>query len=551
VLIVAPKPVIGSWKEKFHFTPELRMLVLTGADRAGRFDQIPEADIVFANYNTLRIDVETLVQHRYSLIVFDEAQNLKSHNTVSHVVAARLQADQVVMVSGRPIENHLAELHSQVSLALPGLLGDAREFTRVYRTPIEKRADSEAKQRLRERIAPFILHRTKDEVADSLPPKSVVLKTVSMTPKQRQLYNAIMLTMNQRVWDAVAEKGIASSGIVILDALRKLQQICCHPALMKDEAGEGCQESAKFDYLLEQIEELVEEGRRMLVFSQHVEYLKLIQAALVARGITPLIFTGKTRDQDSVREAFQTGQHPVMLVSLKAGGSGMDFTAADTVLFASPWWNPAAEDQAMDRVHRIGQTKPVFVYKYIVENSIEGSIIQMQEKKAELARSILDDEAGATPPLFEIADIVDLFGERGAASINTDDTIEGEWSEVVPATAPALPSPHRVQATAPVMEAPSDAGDRARVVDWVRGALFEADLSVAEMNRRLGLRNKWLSNRISGMSLLPPSILVRLATQLERPVPPDILSAACAAWGPPDPDLHGALTANQRRVSDR
>lgn len=553
VLVVAPAPVVGSWEDKFHFTPGLRMLVLTGPDRATRFSLMPDADIVFVNYNTMRIDVEVLVQQPYSMVVFDEAQNLKTMNTVSHVVASRLQADQVIMVTGRPIENHLGELFSQMTLAVPGLLGEQREFVRNFRTPIEKHADGDAKQRLRTRIAPFLLARPKDAVKLSLPPKSIQLKLVTLSSAQRRLYNAVMLTMNQRVWDAVAKKGLASSGIEILDSLRKLQQICCHPALIKDDLGSESNESAKFDYLLEQIDELIEEGRRMLVFSQHVEYLKLFQDALTERGIKHLMFTGKTHDKNGTRAEFQTGKYPVMLVSLKAGGAGMDFTAADTVLFASPWWNPAAEDQAMDRVHRIGQSKPVFVFKYIVENSIETSILKMQEKKAALARSILDPDASMAPPLFEIEDVVSLFGERGAPPLSSRDIIEGEWDEVDTGkgTPRQLPAPRARDDASVPWASISSKNPRAIMVAWVRNVLAEADISVAEMNRRLELPKQWLGNRVSGVSLLPPSVVVNIATQLNIDVPDEVLEAAESAYGHADPELPMALNRNKKRKAPR
>lgn len=533
VLVIAPPVVVKAWEDKFHFTPGLRMLVLKGQQRKLLMDQISEADIVFTNYNLMRNDIEILAQQSFSLVVFDEAQNLKTLNTVSHMVAARLKAEQVVMVSGRPIENNLAELYSQFMLALPGLLGEPRDFTRNFRTPIEKRADADARIRLKERITPFLLRRPKDQVAASLPPKTVILRTVAMEAAQRRLYNSIMLLMNREVWATVEKKGLQSSGIEILAAIRQLQQVCCHPRLLKGGKGDGCTTSGKLDYLMEQIEELLDEGRRILVYSHFVEYLTIISETLNARGVQHLMFTGKNRDKDKTRDQFQSGAYPVMLVSLKAGGVGLDFTAADTVLLASPWWNPGAEDQAVDRAHRIGQTRPVFVYKYIAENSIETSILQMQGKKAALASSILDEDAGAVPPLFELDDLVDLFGTLDAPKVNADDAIDVEWSEVPTADKQeALPPP---SAGAPLT-------DKDVVCSWIRDTAAVAEMPISKLNLQLGLGPGWLSNRANGAARMPPSMVVRMANHLNLVAPTHVVDAAKRIWGVEDPELAHELS---------
>ena len=254
---------------------------------------------------------------------------------------------------------------SQVDLAVPGLLGDEGAFRRHYRGPIEKQHDEECQARLNRRLAPFILRRTKAQVAAELPPKTEITRRVVLEGRQRELYESLRLSLADELRQVIAQRGIAHSGIVVLDALLKLRQVCCDPRLVKLEAARGVRESAKFELLMDMLPALLDEGRKVLLFSQFTEMLKLIAAELDRRRIRYVTLTGETRDRAEPVQQFQKGEVPLFLLSLKAGGVGLNLTAADTVIHYDPWWNPAAEAQAVDRAHRIGQDKPVFVFRLI------------------------------------------------------------------------------------------------------------------------------------------------------------------------------------------
>jgi SNF2 family DNA or RNA helicase len=310
-------------------------------------------------------------------------------------VVRNICARHRLCLTGTPLENHLGELWAQFDFLLPGFLGDSKSFAKTWRTPIEKRGDSLRRDLLASRIRPFILRRRKDDVAKELPPKSIIVRTVELQSGQRDLYETVRSAMDVRVREEVASRGFARSQIVILDALLKLRQVCCDPRLVKLPAARRVKERAKLDLLMTMVPELVEEGRRILLFSQFTAMLALIEEELQAAGLPYVILTGDTRDRETPIRRFQEGAVPIFLISLKAGGLGLNLTAADTVIHYDPWWNPAVENQATDRAHRIGQTKPVFVYKLVVGGSIEEKILVLQEKKAELAAGILsDDRAG-------------------------------------------------------------------------------------------------------------------------------------------------------------
>jgi SNF2 family DNA or RNA helicase len=295
------------------------------------------------------------------------------------------------------MENHLGELWSLFDFLLPGLLGSDRQFNRVLRHPIERQGDAAASELLARRVRPFMLRRTKAAVAGELPPKSEILRSVELEGAQRELYESIRLAMHERVRREVENKGLARSSIVILDALLKLRQVCCDPRLVKLESARGVRESAKLELLMTLLPEMVEEGRRILLFSQFTGMLGLIEEALQGRGLEYLKLTGSTRDRTTPVERFQAGEVPLFLISLKAGGVGLNLTAADTVIHYDPWWNPAVERQATDRAHRIGQDKPVFVYKLLSEGTVEERIQELQARKQALADSLFDADGAATP----------------------------------------------------------------------------------------------------------------------------------------------------------
>jgi superfamily II DNA or RNA helicase len=411
VLIVAPTSLVANWRdEAARFAPDLSVLVLHGPARAGLHEAIARHDLVVTTYPLLVRDREHLLAHEYSLLVFDEAQAIKNAKTQWAKVVRELSARRRLAMTGTPLENHLGELWAQFDAVEPGLLGSEKNFTRFFRTPIEKHGDAERRARLQRRIAPLLLRRRKQDVLADLPPKTEMLRAIELEGDQRELYETLRLAQHERVLAEVKKRGLAQSGIVVLDALLKLRQACCDPRLVKLDAARGVKASAKLDLLLELVDSLVDEGRRILLFSQFTEMLALIETALTKRAIEYLILTGQTpgTQRAALVKRFQSGVVPVFLISLKAGGVGLNLTAADTVIHYDPWWNPAVENQATDRAHRIGQDKPVFVYKLICSGTVEGKIQALQQRKAELARAVL--EGGDAQSLrFDEADLADLF----------------------------------------------------------------------------------------------------------------------------------------------
>ena len=408
-LIVLPTSLVFNWqREAARFAPALRVLKLHGKDRAERFDAIADHDVCLTTYPLLWRDIDALSAHEYHLLILDEAQTVKNANSQAARAVRRLTSRHRLCLTGTPLENHLGELWSQFDFLLPGLLGTSADFTRRWRTPIEKHGDAIRRELLARRLAPFVLRRLKDQVATELPPKTVVVRGVELTGRQRDLYETVRVAMDKRLREAIAERGLARSRIQILDALLKLRQVCCDARLLKTPAAQKVRERAKLDLLMQMLPSLVEEGRRILVFSQFTEMLALIEAELDALGIGWVKLTGQTRKREAAIERFQNGEVPVFLISLKAGGVGLNLTAADTVIHYDPWWNPAAENQATDRAHRIGQNKPVFVYKLVVEGSIEEKILDLQARKAELAEGVINAD-GAALAKFDPVDLERLF----------------------------------------------------------------------------------------------------------------------------------------------
>jgi len=388
-LIIAPTSLMSNWRrETERFTPDLKILILQGNERKQLFYKIRDYDLILTTYPLLSRDEETLLEHEYHYLILDEAQTIKNPLSKAAQLVRRIKANHRLCLTGTPMENHLGELWAQFDFLMPGFLGDIATFKKLYRTPIEIHGDSEQRTRLSRRVAPFMLRRTKQEVATELPPKTEIIRSVPLYPKQAALYESIRLTMEKRIRDAIAEKGLSRSHITILDALLKLRQTCCDPRTLPLIEAQKVQESAKLDLLMELLPEQLEEGRRILVFSQFTRMIALIESELNTRKIGYAKLTGQTRNRDEAIELFKSGEVNVFLISLKAGGVGLNLTEADTVIIYDPWWNPAAESQAADRAHRIGQDKPVFIYKLITENTVEEKIIAMQDKKRALAEGI-------------------------------------------------------------------------------------------------------------------------------------------------------------------
>jgi superfamily II DNA or RNA helicase len=392
-LVIAPTSLMTNWQEEAaRFAPGLRVLLLQGKERLELFDQIAQADLVLTTYALLPRDEEQLREHAYHLVILDESHYIKNNRSKAAQSAGLLNARHRLCLTGTPLENHLGELWSQFHFLLPGLLGDEKSFNAQFRHPIERQDDPLRRALLNRRIRPFLLRRTKDNVAKELPPKTEVVRKVELSGAQRDLYETVRLAMDKKVRDEIDKKGVARSQIVILEALLKLRQVCCDPRLVKTLAskkpGSG---SAKLIDLMQMVDDLLDEGRKILVFSQFTSMLALIEAELEARRIPYALLTGETKDRAAQVAAFQQGAVPIFLISLKAGGVGLNLTAADTVIHYDPWWNPAAENQATDRAWRIGQDKPVFVYKLIAKGTLEEKIQLMQQKKSDLAQSILAD----------------------------------------------------------------------------------------------------------------------------------------------------------------
>ena len=412
-LVIVPTSLVGTWRrEAARFAPDLRMLVLHGADRHERHDAIADHHVVITTYPLLRRDHAVLLAQEWEVAILDEAQAVKNPAAATARHIRGLTARTRLALTGTPLENSLTDLWALFDWLIPGLLGDRRGFRARFLVPIERDGDAGAQAALNARVRPFLLRSTKAAVAAELPPRSVFDEIVPLGPQQRALYETIRASMDARVREAIAARGFAASRITILDALLKLRQVCCDPALLRRGAGEPITESAKRARLMEMLEALIAEGRRVLVFSQFVAMLELIERDVAARGWAYAKLTGKTRDREDLVARFQACAAPLFLISLKAGGTGLTLTAADTVILYDPWWNPAVERQAMDRVHRIGQDRAVFVHRLVAEGSVEEAITALQARKQALADALL--EGGEGPLALTQADIATLFRPLGA-----------------------------------------------------------------------------------------------------------------------------------------
>ena len=398
-LVVVPTSLLFNWQaEAARMAPGLRVLTLHGPDRARLYGQIAAHDLVLTTYPLLWRDVEMLAAQPFHLLILDEAQMVKNAGSRSARALRKLQAPHLLCLTGTPLENHLGELWAQFDFLMPGFLGDARSFAQRWRKPIEENGETLRAQLLAQRVRPFILRRRKQEVATELPPRTEVIQRVQLQGKQRELYEAVRTTADKQVRRVLERQEFDGAQITILDALLKLRQVCCDPRLVKGAKVHANTERAKLELLADLLPALVAEGRRVLVFSQFTEMLTLAAELLDALALPYLTLTGQTppRQRGAVVRRFQAqgdNSAPILLVSLKAGGTGLNLTAADTVVHLDPWWNPAVEEQATARAHRIGQDQPVFVYKLVVEGSIEERMLELQARKAALAQGVLGHDA--------------------------------------------------------------------------------------------------------------------------------------------------------------
>jgi superfamily II DNA or RNA helicase len=418
MLIVCPTSLVFNWvAEAKKFTPELKVLALHGPDRHARFEQIQTHDIVVTSYALIRRDAERYRELEFDTVVLDEAQHIKNRQTQNAQAVKTVRARQRLVLTGTPLENSVLDLWSIFDFLMPGYLGTAKDFRERYELPIAKEKDAKAQTRLARRLRPFMLRRLKAEVASDLPAKLEQVSFCELTPDQRSVYQQVIEASRKEVLEAVGAQGVAKSRMVVLTALLRLRQVCCDLRLLKlEKRSDGVMEcgsddkpdpalhhsttpplpsapSGKLDMFGELLEEVIDGGHRLLVFSQFVGMLTLLKEKLTAEGIEFCYLDGSTTDRAGVVERFQTDAAiPVFLISLKAGGVGLNLTGADTVVHFDPWWNPAVEDQATDRAHRIGQTKVVTSYKLITRDTVEEKILTLQNRKREIIQATIGGE---------------------------------------------------------------------------------------------------------------------------------------------------------------
>ncbi len=404
-LVVAPTSLLHNWAVEIErFTPHLTHIIIHGNKRHQHWAQLNEYDIIISSYALIVNDLDRWKNQPLSWLILDEAQMIKNSNTRTSQALREIESDYRLCLSGTPVENHLGELWSLLDFLMPGCLGSRKQFKSNYQKPIEQKGDSDQLQQLLTRIAPFMLRRQKDQVARDLPAKTEINQIIRLDEAQQAFYERVKsaewLELQQQLSDP--DSG-GQRQILLLTALLKLRQACCDPKLL----NEYSVRSAKREHCIEMITELVAENRVMLVFSQFTSMLDLLAEDLQVHNISYLKLTGKTRNRAELVKNFQQGQASVFLISLKAGGVGLNLTRADTVIHYDPWWNSAAEQQATDRAHRIGQDKPVFVYKLIAENTIEEKIAQLQQRKAVLSQHV-NHQAQASGKDFALK-LEDLF----------------------------------------------------------------------------------------------------------------------------------------------
>ena len=389
-LVVAPTSVVYNWAEEARrFAPTLKVVVHHGPEREA--DNFDEADIVITSYALLRMDADHL-DRPWRYVVLDEAQQIKNPQAQVARIARGLRARHRLAMTGTPLENHLLELWSIFEFLMPGFFGQRAGFTRRYATPIERDRDADALVALRRRLRPFVLRRLKTEVATELPPRQEQVLYCELGPAQRALYERVKETYRDNVMRRVAEVGLSRATLSVLEALMRLRQACCDPALLPFEEAKQVGAAAKMDLLLETLDETVEAGHRSLVFSQWPSLLKRVRPPLEARGWAYLYLDGSTTQRQTLVEQWNDPNGPpVFLISLKAGGSGLNLTGADHVIHLDPWWNPAVEDQATDRAHRIGQTRPVVAYKLVAKDTVEEKILELQARKRALFDATVEE----------------------------------------------------------------------------------------------------------------------------------------------------------------
>lgn len=428
-LVVAPTSVAFNWiREAARFVPGLKTLLLHGTARHSRHEEVPDSDIVVTTYALLRRDIQRLRDVRFRYVILDEAQHIKNHTAATTAAARSLDAESRLALTGTPLENRLLELWSIVDFVNPGMLGTWREFSRRWERPVEDAISDRAEEvesgksppeplpttaggaeaaSLRARIRPFLLRRTKAEVQRDLPPKIESDVVVELTPAQRRAYSALAAATREDLGKRMESDGFEKNRMVILTALLRLRQMACDPRLV--DARHNADDSAKLGAFRELVSEVIASGRRALVFSQFVQLLTLLRQDLDEQKIPYAYLDGRTRDREAAIDEFVEGSMPVFLLSLRAGGTGINLSAADVVIHLDPWWNPAVEEQATDRAHRIGQRKTVSVYRIVAKGTIEEGILKLKERKRALARAVIGDGTPGLPTGLSEEDVAELL----------------------------------------------------------------------------------------------------------------------------------------------
>lgn len=397
VLIVCPTSLVENWSEEIaRFVPHLKVLAITGSDRHAKWGEVAAANVVITSYALLRRDSEQYRDLAFAAVVLDEAQHIKNRSTQNALAAKRLQAPHRLVLTGTPVENSVSDLWSIMDFLMPGYLGSHETFHQHYEVPLSQgAAEAETAQaRLRRKIHPFLLRRMKREVARDLPPKIQRLAHCTLTPDQRQVYVRLVEQSRRRLGELVEKQGLARSRMEILKTLLRLRQVCCHLDLLKLPDLQSANPSAKMDLFFELLDEAFDAGHRVLVFSQFVSMLSILRRELEQRDLAYCYLDGATKERLKVVHEFNThADIPLFLISLKAGGTGLNLTGADMVVHYDPWWNPAVEDQATDRAYRIGQKRTVYSIKLITRDTVEEKVLALQRRKqAVIDATLVSDE---------------------------------------------------------------------------------------------------------------------------------------------------------------
>ncbi len=407
-LLVMPTSLVYNWEmEASKFTPKLKIFCYTGTNREKDVAQFDYYDLILTSYGITRIDIDILKTYQFNYVILDESQAIKNPGSNIAKCVKKLNAQHKLVLTGTPLENSTMDIWSQMSFINPGLLGPQSFFRNEFLTPIEKKKDSNKQQKLNSIIKPFILRRHKSQVATELPEKVENLQYCKMSETQEQLYEEAKSYFRNKILEHIETKGFSQSQIILLQGLTQLRQIANHPRMV-DENYEG--DSGKLEDVMEKLKSIVSEDHKVLVFSQFVKHLSILKSCLESEGITYAYLDGSTRDRQGQVEQFQQDENiKVFLISLKAGGVGLNLTAADYVFILDPWWNPAIEAQAIDRAHRIGQDRKVFTYKFICQNTVEEKILTLQQSKQQLANELITTEESFVKALSK-DDIVALLG---------------------------------------------------------------------------------------------------------------------------------------------